>query len=159
MLKIFTTGGTFDKVYYDAKSDYRIGEPYINKILEEGNVNIKYDIESILKKDSLDMTDEDRKNIFLKVKNCNEKHIMLIHGTDTMVETAIMLSDIKEKTVVLTGAMQPARFRVTDAIFNVGFAIAATLELADGIYIAMNGQIFPYNNVRKNIKQGCFEKI
>ena len=159
MLKIFTTGGTFDKVYFDAKSDYRIGEPYIDKILEEGNVNIKYDVESILKKDSLDITDEDRKKVFVKVKNCPEKHIMLIHGTDTMVETAIMLSEIKEKTIVLTGAMQPARFRFTDAIFNVGFAIAAALELADGVYIAMNGRYFDWNKVEKNKKTGVFEEL
>lgn len=156
-IAILTTGGTFDKVYFDANSEYSIGEPCISSILDEGNVMSDYRVQSILKKDSLDITHSEREIIKKSVIECEEERIIITHGTDTMVETAKFLEDIKEKTIVLTGAMQPARFKKTDAIFNSGFAYAAALSLENGVYIAMSGQIFNSNNVRKNIDLGKFE--
>jgi len=154
---ILTTGGTFDKVYFDANSEYSIGEPCISSILDEGNVTSSYRVQSILKKDSLDITQDEREVIKKSVKECDEDRIIITHGTDTMVDTAKFLEDIEEKTIVLTGSMQPARFRKTDAIFNSGFAFAAALSLENGVYIAMNGKIFNSNNVKKNIDLGKFE--
>ena len=154
---ILTTGGTFDKVYFDANSEYSIGDPCITSILDEGNVNSDYRIQSILKKDSLDITSKERQIIKNSVQECVEERIMIIHGTDTMVETAKSLEDIKDKTIVLTGAMQPARFKKTDAIFNSGFALAAVQILEYGVYITMNGMVFRSDNVKKNIDLGKFE--
>ena len=154
---ILTTGGTFDKVYFDANSEYSIGDPCITSILDEGNVNSNYRIQSILKKDSLDITSKERQIIKNSVQECAEERIIIIHGTDTMVETAKSLEDIKDKTIVLTGAMQPARFKKTDAIFNSGFALAAAQILEYGVYITMNGMVFRSDNVKKNIDLGKFE--
>ena len=154
---ILTTGGTFDKVYFDANSEYSIGDPCITSILDEGNVNSDYRIQSILKKDSLDITSKERHIIKNSVQECEEERIIIIHGTDTMVETAKSLEDIKDKTIVLTGAMQPARFKKTDAIFNSGFALAAVQILENGVYITMNGMVFRSDNVKKNIDLGKFE--
>lgn len=154
---ILTTGGTFDKVYFDANSEYSIGDPCITSILDEGNVNSNYRIQSILKKDSLDITSKERQIIKNSVEECAEERIIIIHGTDTMVETAKSLEDIKDKTIVLTGAMQPARFKKTDAIFNSGFALAAVQILEYGVYITMNGMVFRSDNVKKNIDLGKFE--
>lgn len=154
---ILTTGGTFDKVYFDANSEYSIGDPCITAILDEGNVNSDYRIQSILKKDSLDITSKERQIIKNSVQECEEERIIIIHGTDTMVETAKSLEDIKDKTIVLMGAMQPARFKKTDAIFNSGFALAAVQILENGVYITMNGMVFRSDNVKKNIDLGKFE--
>ena len=154
---ILTTGGTFDKVYFDANSEYSIGDPCITAILDEGNVNSDYRIQSILKKDSLDITSKERQIIKNSVQECVEERIIIIHGTDTMVETAKSLEDIKDKTIVLMGAMQPARFKKTDAIFNSGFALAAVQILENGVYITMNGMVFRSDNVKKNIDLGKFE--
>jgi len=156
-IAILTTGGTFDKIYFDANSEYSIGEPCISSILDEGNVTSEFRIKSILKKDSLDINQKERELIKKSVIECEEEKIIIIHGTDTMVETAKFLEDINDKTIVLTGSMQPARFKKTDAIFNSGFAFAAALSLENGVYIAMNGKIFNSNNVRKNIDLGRFE--
>lgn len=154
---ILTTGGTFDKIYFDANSEYSIGEPCIASILDEGNVTSNFRIKSILKKDSLDITSEEREIIKKSVEECEEERIMIIHGTDTMVETAKYLEGVIDKTIVLTGSMQPARFRKTDANFNSGFALGATMCLEFGVYIAMNGKVFQSNNVKKNIDLGKFE--
>ena len=156
-IAILTTGGTFDKIYFDANSEYSIGEPCISSILDEGNVTSEFRIKSILKKDSLDINQKERELIKKSVIECEEEKIIIIHGTDTMVETAKFLEEIKDKTIVLTGSMQPARFKKTDAIFNSGFAFAAVLSLENGVYIAMNGKIFNSSNVRKNIDLGRFE--
>ena len=156
-IAILTTGGTFDKIYFDANSEYSIGEPCISSILDEGNVTSEFRIKSILKKDSLDINQKERELIKKSVIECEEERIIIIHGTDTMVETAKFLEGIKDKTIVLTGSMQPARFKKTDAIFNSGFAFAAALSLENGVYIAMNGKIFNSSNVRKNIDLGRFE--
>ena len=156
-IKILCTGGTFDKIYYDALSDYQIGEPQVGWILEQAGVNFSYEIESILKKDSLDITDQDREHIVAKVKaqSCNK--IVITHGTDTMVKTAQTLKTVTDKTIVLVGAMQPARFRDSDALYNVGFATSAVSILPSGIYIAMNGQLFDADEVKKNRDAGRFE--
>lgn len=156
-LKILCTGGTFDKVYYDALSDYQIGEPQVEWILKQANTTIDYQIESILKKDSLDINEADRQHILEKVKSESSAHIVITHGTDTMVETAQALNEVTGKTIVLVGAMQPARFKDSDAIFNTGFAVAAATLLSPGIYIAMNGQIFSDDEVQKNRDAGRFE--
>jgi len=158
MIKIFTTGGTFDKVYFDALSDFKIGEPMIGSLLEEGNVNFNYQIESLLKKDSLEIDNRDRDSIYDAVLQAPESMILITHGTDTMVDTARRLQDINDKTVVLFGAMQPARMRHSDAMFNLGVASAAVQILPAGIYIAMNGQIFNPDEVAKNRAQSRFEK-
>ena len=157
-LKILCTGGTFDKVYYDALSDYQIGEPQVEWILNQAGVNFSYEIESILKKDSLDITDADRAHIVDCVGKQSCQRIVITHGTDTMVETAQALKQFTDKTIVLVGAMQPARFKDSDATYNVGFATAAVSILPAGIYIAMNGQLFDADEVKKNRDAGRFEE-
>jgi L-asparaginase len=158
MIKIFTTGGTFDKVYFDALSEFKIGEPMTGSLLEEANVNFTYEIESLLKKDSLEIDDQDRDSIRNAVVQASESMILITHGTDTMVETARALQAVNGKTIVLFGAMQPARMRYSDAMFNLGVASAAVQILAAGIYLAMNGQIFDPREVIKNRAQSRFEK-
>ena len=156
-IAILTTGGTFDKVYFDANSEYSIGEPCISSILDEGNVTSDYRVQSILKKDSLDINQDEREIIKQSIIACEEDRISITHGTDTMIETAKFLEDVQNKTIVLTGSMQPARFRKTDAIFNSGFAFASASCLENGVYIAMSGRIFKSGDVRKNIDLGKFE--
>ncbi len=156
---ILTTGGTFDKVYYDKLSTYKIGEPQIEWILAQANPRIDIEIQSVIKKDSLDMIDADRDLLKERLISITGQRIIIIHGTDTMVETANNLQTITNKTVVLTGAMRPARFRDSDAIFNTGFALAAVQLLPAGIFIAMNGKVFTPDTVQKNRTAGCFETI
>ncbi len=156
-IKIFTTGGTFDKLYFDALSEYRIGDPIVGDMLEEANVDFDYDIESLLKKDSLDMNDDDRKLIREAVMGVNNRMILITHGTDTMVETATGLLGIDDKTIVLFGSMQPARMRYSDAMYNLGVASSAVQLLPPGVHLAMNGRIFDPRNVSKNRAQNRFE--
>lgn len=155
----YTAGGTIDKIYFDAKSKYEVGESKLDEILREGNVTIDYENKVIMQKDSLDLTDEDRQEIFNTVKKESHQHIVLTHGTDTMVQTAQKLLSIKDKTIVLTGSMTPARFKSSDAAFNIACAITAAQTLKPGIYIAMNGKIFDPKKVRKNVEKGQFEDI
>ncbi len=156
-IKIVTTGGTIDKVYFDALSDYQVGEPTIGQILEEANVGLEYSIEKVCKKDSLELTDEDREAIARAVRSAKENRILITHGTDTMIKTAQFLKSIPGKTIVFTGAMNPARIRNSDAFFNVGCAITAVQTLPAGIYIVMNGQIYNPDKVQKNRSQSRFE--
>jgi len=156
-IKIFTTGGTFDKIYFDAKSEFHIGDPIAAALLEEANVNFDYDIESLLKKDSIDMDAADRALIRNAVANVNNDRILITHGTDSMVETAQALLDIDAKTIVLFGAMQPARMRYSDAMYNLGFACAAVQLLPQGVHLVMNGQVFDPRKVAKNRAQSRFE--
>ena len=158
-LKFITTGGTIDKVYFDAKSEYEVGSPQIVDILQEAHATFEFDVESVLRKDSLDLTDEDRQLIRRKIETDPCPRIVVIHGTDTMIQTAKMLLGIPGKTIVLTGSMQPARFKSTDAAFNVGAAIGAAQSLPPGVYLAMNGQIFDPEKARKNIAESCFECV
>ncbi|HEY3323400.1 MAG TPA: asparaginase domain-containing protein [Planctomycetota bacterium] len=156
-IKFITAGGTIDKVYFDAKSEYKVGSPQVLDVLREGNATCEYDIESVLAKDSLDMTDEDRNLIRAKVEADAASRIVITHGTDTMIQTALALQNIPGKTIVLTGSMQPARFRNTDANFNIGVALGAVQSLPPGVYIAMNGQVFDPRRLRKNRDKLCFE--
>lgn len=159
MIKIFTTGGTIDKIYFDQKSEFQVGDPQIAQLLVEANITFDYEIESVLRKDSLDLTDDDRAHIFDKVETDPNRRILITHGTDTMIETARALLPVRNKTVILTGSMQPARLRSSDAIFNIGFAVAAVQLLDAGIYIAINGRIFDPERARKNVALNRFEAI
>ncbi len=156
-IKFLTTGGTIDKVYFDAKSEFEVGPPQVEEILKGANVTFQYEIESILRKDSLDMTDQDRQLVRTRVEAQQCRLIIVTHGTDTMVETARALVGIPEKTIVLTGSMQPARFRLSDAEFNIGAAVAAVQSLPPGVYVVMNGTVFDPRLARKNVEKNCFE--
>jgi len=157
-IKFFAVGGTIDKVYFDALSKYEVGESNINDILKNARVNFRYDISSLLKKDSLEMTDKDRLIIRQAVQDDPDDKIIITHGTDTMIKTAKVLDTIKNKTIVLTGAMEPAKFKSSDAIFNLGSAVAAVQTLPNGVYLAISGRIFTPNNVRKNRALKLFEE-
>jgi L-asparaginase len=156
-LKIFTTGGSIDKYYSTMESDFIVGDPMIADILKDANVSIDYEIESILKKDSLKITDQDRQQIFIKVKSDPANHVIITHGTDTMVETARSLAQVKGKVIVLTGAMQPAAFKQTDAAINIGAAIIAVQTLPEGVYLVMNGRVFDPNDTIKNLDLDQFK--
>lgn len=158
-IRILTTGGTIDKVYFDQKSTFEVGEPQIIEVLREVNVTVPYALTPLLRKDSLELTDADRQLIRQAVEAAGESRILLTHGTDTMVETARVLQGIAGKTIVLTGAMQPARFRQTDAVFNIAAAFTAVQLLPPGVYIAMNGQLFDPQQVRKNVAANRFESF
>lgn len=156
-LQVFSCGGTIDKVYFDAKSEYEVGEPQILAIFQEANVTFRYSIQQLMRKDSLEMTDEDRQLVRKAVEECPANRVLLTHGTDMMPETARALIGIPEKTIVLTGSMTPARFQKSDAEFNIGCAVGALMSLPAGVYIAMNGCVFPADRVRKNRTQFRFE--
>ena len=159
-LKIFATGGTFDKVYNEADGNLIFRETHINKILEDYKNKVDVDIETIMLIDSLDMTNNHRQEILNKCKSCKEDRIVITHGTSTMVETAKLLdSEIKNKTIVLTGAMVPYSLVKSDAHFNLGCALAFAQTLSNGVYIAMHGRIFNHDNVRKNEETSEFETI
>ncbi|WP_221030546.1 asparaginase domain-containing protein [Actomonas aquatica] len=158
-VRVLAIGGTIDKVYFDAKSDYEIGEPQAGAILHEAGVAFDFVVESVLRKDSLAMTDEDRTLVRARVEAAPEKHILITHGTDTMTETAKALGEQTDKVVVFTGSMLPARFRQNDALFNLGCAVGGLQALPPGVYIAMNGCLWPAHRVRKNREAGRFELI
>jgi L-asparaginase len=157
-IKILTTGGTIDKIYFDRKSAYEVGDPQANGVLERANVVLDYEVESILRKDSLDFTDEDRALIRQKVASAQSERLVITHGTDTMIETAKVLEGIPGKTIILTGSMYPAQFRDSDAVFNIGCAVTGAQILGPGVYIAMNGRIYNPRDVRKNVELNRFEE-
>ncbi|MDW8479977.1 MAG: asparaginase domain-containing protein [Xanthomonadales bacterium] len=156
-LLIVTTGGTIDKIYFDEKSDYQVGEPQIGRILSEIGVAFRYRVIPLLRKDSLHLTDQDRALIRAVVAAQEERHVLITHGTDTMVETAKALLGLAGKVIVLTGALNPALFRGSDAVFNIGTAVGAVQALTEGVYIAMNGRIWDPRRVRKNAELNRFE--
>lgn len=156
-LLIVTTGGTIDKVYFDDKSDYQVGEPQIGRILEELGVAFRFRVIPIIRKDSLHIDDNDRELVRATIAAQPARHVLITHGTDTMIDTAKALSSIADRTIVLTGALNPARFRGSDAEFNIGAAVGAVQSLPPGIYIAMNGRIWSPFNVRKNVAANRFE--
>jgi len=158
-IRFITTGGTIDKIYFDALSEFEVGDSLVKHILTDGLVEFEYDIVPLLQKDSLEMTDEDRQTLYDFIAKDDSKHFIITHGTDTMPETAEKLAGLTEKMIVLTGALTPARFRTTDAVFNVGMAVAAVQACEPGVYIAMNGQMFPAGEVRKNRDANRFEKL
>ena len=157
-LTIVTTGGTIDKIYFDDKSDYKIGAPQIGEILGQLGVAFQFDVIPILRKDSLHMGAEDRVLVRSTIEAQPHRHVLVTHGTDTMVETARELASIKGKVIVLTGALNPARFQGSDAVFNIGCAVGAVQTLPDGVYIAMNGRIWDPTKVRKNRDANRFEE-
>lgn len=156
---IYTTGGTIDKIYFDDKSDYKVGSPQIEEILHEANVTIPYTVIPLFSKDSLDITDADRDVILGRIQEDPCPHILITHGTDTMVDTARTLCVAEGKTIVLVGSLSPARFKNSDAVFNIGFAMAAVQTLPHAVYIAMNGHIFDALHVTKNRAENRFETV
>lgn len=157
-IHFIATGGTIDKVYFDALSEYQIGSPQVEEVLREAGVAFEFKVEQVMAKDSLELTDADRELIRERVLASPCERIVITHGTDTMVQTALRLVDVPGKTIVFTGAMQPARFRSTDATFNIGVAVGAVSSLPHGVYLAMNGRIFDPRRTRKNRDKHCFEE-
>lgn len=158
-IKFITTGGTIDKIYFDDLSQFEVGESQMQHILAEGLVGFDFDIVPLMHKDSLEIDDEDRKRLHDYVEKDDATRFVITHGTDTMPKTAEALRDLRGKTIVLTGALTPARFRTTDATFNVGMAVATVQVAAPGVYIAMSGQVFEAGAVRKNRAENRFELI
>ncbi len=158
-LLIVTTGGTIDKVYFDDKSDFQVGDPQIGGILRELGVAFAFNVIPIIRKDSLHITDADRELLRATIAAQPAKHVLVTHGTDTMVETAKVLASLADKTIVITGALNPARFRGSDAEFNIGTAVGAVQALPPGVYIAMNGRIWDPMKVRKNVAANRFEAL
>jgi len=158
-LLVVTTGGTIDKMYFDDKSDFQVGEPQIGRMLDELGVAFRFQIIPILRKDSLHLTADDRALVRATIIAQPARHVLITHGTDSMIATARTLSGIADKTIVLTGALSPARFRGSDAEFNIGTAVGAVQTLPAGVYIAMNGRIWDPDRVRKNSAANRFEEI
>lgn len=156
-IRFITTGGTIDKVYFDALSQFEVGDSPIDAILADGLVSFDYDVVPMFRKDSLELTDEDRQQLKDFIVEDDAELYVISHGTDTMVDTADVLSAIRGKTIVLTGSLSPARFKTTDAIFNVGMAVAAVQTAPPGVYIAMSGQVFAAGAVMKNRDENRFE--
>jgi L-asparaginase len=153
---VLTTGGTIDKTYFDALSKYQIGESVVQGLLEIGRVTYPFRIVEVLRKDSLDLTSEDRELIRAKVAELPTTRVIITHGTDTMTETARVLAGVRDKTIVFTGSLSPARFSESDATFNLGMAFATAQLAAPGVYIAMSGQVFRADKVRKDHAAGRF---
>lgn len=156
---VLTTGGTLDKIYFDANSEFEVGSPVVGQLLRQAEVHLPFRVIELLRKDSLDLTDEDRQVIRAAVHAQDTARIVITHGTDTMTTTAAAISDVKDKTVVLTGALSPARFSNSDAMFNLGMAFGAVQVLPFGIYIAMNGKIFEAARVRKDRERNAFVEL
>jgi L-asparaginase len=157
-VRILVTGGTFDKEYNELTGELFFTKTHIREILNQGRCKVPLSITTLMLKDSLYMTNKDREEILKACKKTGEKHIVITHGTDTMEITAKYLGDkIKDKTVVLTGAMIPYKFGSSDGIFNLSSALSFSQALPFGVYVAMNGKLFPFDNVTKNKKRGIFE--
>lgn len=159
-LKIFATGGTFDKIYNELDGSLIFKETHLHHMLSDCKSKVNVEVETIILIDSLYMEDNHRQEILEKCSSCKEERIVITHGTDTIVETAKLLGEkIKDKTIVLTGAMIPYSFIKSDAQFNLGCAIAFAQTLPKGVYITMHGKIFNYDNVKKNKENHEFETI
>ena len=159
-VKILVTGGTFDKEYDELNGKLFFKDSHLTELLKLGRCNLQVNVRTLMMIDSLEMSDEDRNIIAHNCVHCEEEKIVITHGTDTMVETAKVLAEkITDKTIVLTGAMIPYKFGSSDGLFNLGAALAYVQTLPNGIYIAMNGKYFNWNNVRKNKELGLFEAL
>jgi len=156
---VLTTGGTIDKLYFDALSEYQIGDSVVDRLLATARVKKPFRVEGLMRKDSLDLDDADRATIARAVSGAPERHIVITHGTDTMTETAKALAGIAGKTIVLVGALAPARFADSDATFNLGMAFATAQVAPAGVWIAMNGTIFPADQVRKDRSANAFVPV
>ena len=160
MIKIFVTGGTFDKDYDERNGKLYFKETHMTEILKLGRSKVDVNVETLMMLDSLDMNEDDRKLIIEKCTKSKERHIVITHGTDTMTDTATELGERKlNKTIVLTGAMIPYRFGTSDGLFNIASALAYVQTLTKGVYLAMNGRVFAYDKVLKNKDTGIFEEI
>ncbi|MFM7671868.1 MAG: asparaginase [Bacteroidota bacterium] len=158
-IRIFITGGTFDKEYNELTGQLYFKDTHLHDLLEMGRSHLDVEIRTLMMIDSLEMTDEDRELIAHQCKHCEEDRIVITHGTDTMAETAAYLQkQIPDKTVVLTGAMIPIKFGSSDGLFNLGSALAFAQTLPAGVYVVMNGRYFKAGNVRKNRETGAFEE-
>jgi L-asparaginase len=153
---IVTTGGTIDKVYFDAKSEFEVGDSVVSRLLTQAHVRQPYEIVPLLRKDSLDLSDADRARIREAIAARPERQVVVTHGTDTMTDTAAVLAGLAGRTIVLTGALAPARFAESDAVFNVGMAFGAVQSLPEGVYICMNGQVFRAGEVTKDRARNAF---
>jgi L-asparaginase len=156
-IAFLTTGGTLDKVYFDAASRFEVGETVVGKILREGGVSFDFEVVPLMRKDSLELGEQDREAIRAAVAARPEDRVVVTHGTDTMVETARTLVAVPGKTIVMTGALSPARFQASDAVFNIGMAVAAAELCPPGVWIAMSGRIFRHDEARKNRDANRFE--
>ncbi len=159
-IRIFITGGTFDKEYNELNGELYFKDTHMSELLEKGRSKVPVEIRTLMMVDSLEMTGEDRDLIAHQCNQCEEMMIVITHGTDTMSETAKVLAQkIKDKTVILTGAMIPIKFGSSDGLFNLGSALAFAQTLPPGVYVAMNGRYFNWDNVRKNKQTGVFEEV
>ena len=158
-LLIVATGGTIDKTYFDDKSEFQVGAPQIGGILEALGVALAFDVIALMRKDSLHLDDNDRNLIRATIAAHSHRQVLVTHGTDTMVETARALTGLDDRVIVLTGALNPARFQGSDAVFNIGTAVGAVQSLPNGVWIAMNGRIWRPDAVRKNVSANRFEAI
>jgi L-asparaginase len=159
MIRIFVTGGTFDKTYDEIKGQLSFGDTHLPEMLRLGRSRADVAVRTLMMIDSLQMTDADRELIVRNCQQCAETCIVITHGTDTMVETAAVLAEgVPGKTIVLTGAMIPYAFGSSDGLFNLGSALSFVQVLPPGVYVAMNGTHFPWNHVRKNRSGGFFER-
>jgi len=159
VVRIFVTGGTFDKEYDELEGKLYFRDTHLPEMLELGRCKVKVDIRTLMMIDSLEMTDMDRSVILDNCLKCEEDHVVITHGTDTMEETARVLGQASiNKTIVLTGAMVPFKFGSSDGLFNLGSALAFAQTLPAGVYVAMNGRYFQWDSVRKNKKSGKFEE-
>ena len=156
---VLTTGGTIDKQYFDALSEYKVHDTVVGRIFEVARVTRPYRVSELMRKDSLELTDADRAGIREAVLAAAETRIVITHGTDTMTETARALADIPGKTIVLVGALSPARFSESDATFNLGMAFACCQVAPPGVYITMNGSVFDGTKVRKDRNRGEFVAV
>ncbi len=156
---VLTTGGTIDKLYFDALSEYKIGDSVVDRLLAIARVKKPFRVQGLIRKDSLELDDADRASIVKATAEAPENHIIITHGTDTMTETAKALAGIKDKTIVLFGALAPARFAESDATFNLGMAFATAQIAPAGVWIAMNGTIFPADRVRKDRAANAFVPV
>ncbi|WP_432423289.1 asparaginase domain-containing protein [Sphingomonas lycopersici] len=156
---VLTTGGTIDKLYFDALSEYQIGDSVVDRLLATARVKKPFRVEGLMRKDSLELDDADRAAIARAVADAPESHIVITHGTDTMTETAKALQPIAGKTIVLVGALAPARFADSDATFNLGMAFATAQIAPAGVWIAMNGTVFAADRVRKDRAANAFVAV
>ena len=160
MIAIFVCGGTFDKQYDEITGRLFFKDTHVGEMLRLGRSRVDVSIETVMMIDSLEMTDADRASIADRCQSCRESRIVITHGTDTLVETAAAIARVVTgKTVVLTGAMIPYAFGSSDGLFNLGSAVSFAQALPSGVYVAMNGTAFPWNEVRKNRGSGVFERI
>src|SRR5580658_7109702 len=158
-IRIFITGGTFDKAYNELTGELFFKDSHLPEMLKLGRSNLDVQVRTLMMIDSLQMTDADRQSILRQCLQAPESRIVITHGTDTMVDTAAVLArGVADKTVVLTGAMIPYKFGSSDGLFNLGSALAFAQTLPPGVYVAMNGRYFAWNRVRKNRQTGMFEE-